>query len=169
MTDFYIFRHGDTSETDKFLLRFFGHKTKDSHNIDILPGAIPALKRIGKYLQNIDTDANFTSPYMRCLKSAKIVTEVSKKKYKADERIRELEKNGESLGSFRKRITLFLNEIQRKNYSAVSICTHGAVISAVQHLVISNKFLSFQRFFFPQPGYLLIIKNKKVEKINFNR
>lgn len=168
MTDFYIFRHGDTVETGKFLLRFLGRKVKDSHGIDILPKATPALKRIGGYLKDVPTDADFCSPYIRCVKSAKIVTEISKKKYQIDERIREIEKNGEGFINFRARVSSFLDEIQKKNYSAVSICTHGAVISAIQHLVTTNRFIVIQKYFFPQPGYLTIIKNRKIRVINFN-
>jgi broad specificity phosphatase PhoE len=167
VTDYYIFRHGDTIETGNILVRFFGH-SGDSHPLPILPKGIPALEKIGQYLKNIPTDANFCSPYLRCMDSAKIVGKISGKDYKADERIRELEKNGEKFSHFTGRIKNFIGEIEKKNYSAVSICTHGAGISAIKHLVTSGKFSFFQIWDFPPPGNLTIIKNGSVEKINFN-
>lgn len=169
MTAFYIFRHGDTIETDNPLVGFFGHKESDSRSINILPKATPALARIGEYLKNIPTDANFSSPYPRCLDSAKIVESVSAKKFVADERIRELEKNGENFNEFTSRIKDFLKEIAEKKYSFVLICTHGAVIAAIKHFETGRRFFPFQVFDYPRPGNLVIIKEEKVSQINFNR
>lgn len=167
MTDFYIFRHGDTEESGNIIRKIFGH-IGDSHNLPILAKGIPALERIGNYLKNIPTDANFCSPYLRCTDSAKIIGTVAKKKYVSDERLRELEKNGEKFSEFYKRVSDFLKEIDKKNYSAVSICTHGAVIAAIKHLKTSGKFYFFQILDFPKPGNLLVIKNGKVEDLDFN-
>ena len=97
MTTFYIFRHGDTIETDNPIIRFFGHKNNDSHDIDILPKATYALLKIGEYLKDIPTNANFTSPYPRCIHSSEIVTRTSGKNFTPDNRLREIEKNGETL------------------------------------------------------------------------
>lgn len=167
MTDYYIFRHGDTSESGKLLIRFFGHRG-DSHPLPILPKGIPALEKIGQFLKNIPTDANFCSPYLRCMDSVKIISPITKKEYQVDERIRELEGNGEGFINFKKRVINFFNEIEKKNYSAVSICTHGAVISALKHLETNRKFFFFQVWDFPAPGNLIIIKNGNIEVLNFN-
>lgn len=168
MTDFYIFRHGDTVETGNPFLRFIGHRDSDTRNIQMLPDAIPALEKIGKFLKANKTDADFCSPYVRCVESAKIVGGITGKKYENDARLRELEKNGEKTFEFEKRVRSFLDEINTKNYSAVSICTHGAVIGALKDLVSSNNFNFFDTWNFPSPGNLVIIKNKKVSQINFN-
>ncbi len=168
MTEFYIFRHGDTIESSKLSIRFLGHKGS-SFDLPILPKGIPALKRIGEYLKKVSTDINFCSPYIRCVNSAKIAGEAAGKKFQVDERIRELEKNGESFNSFRKRVADFLNEINEHGYTAISICTHGAVISALKHLTRGDKFRFFQVMEYPAPGNLVIIKNGKVETKNFNR
>ncbi|MGA3291548.1 MAG: histidine phosphatase family protein [Candidatus Microgenomates bacterium] len=168
MTDFYIFRHGDTVETDNLLIKIFGRK-RDSHGLSILPKGLPALKRIGKYLKNIPIDANFCSPYLRCIESIKIVGNSANKKYQFDERIRELENGNEKLIDFHKRIDNFLDEIYTKKYSAVLICTHGAVIAAIKYLITRGNFSFLQLIDFPKPGNLIIIKNKKVYTINFNQ
>jgi broad specificity phosphatase PhoE len=168
MTDLYIFRHGDTTETDKWWLKFIG-RNYNSHNIKILPKARVALERIGSFLKGVKTDADFTSPYIRCIESSDIVGRISNKKYTVDKRIQELEREYRDLVGFNKRVTSFFNEIVGKNYSAISICTHGAVMGALKHLVIEGRFHRFQIWDYPAPGNLIIIKDGKVEKINFNR
>jgi len=170
MTDYYIFRHGDTTDTEKsklaVIIRMIPGYT-DSSALKILPKSFPVLTKIGEFLKKIPTDANFSSPYPRCVDSAKIVGEVANKKYKIDQRIRELEHNGEPFSSFYERVKFFLDDVDSKNYSAVSICTHGAVLAAIKHLKTSGKFYFFQVFDYPPPGNLLIIKNGNIKKINF--
>lgn len=166
MTDFFIFRHGDTKNSGNLMARIIGHMS-DSHALPILPKGFPALERIGNFLKNVPTDANFCSPYLRCSDSAKIVGTIAKKKYITDERIREME-NGEGFSSLFRRVKDFLDEMDQKNYSAVSICTHGAVIAAIKHLETNGKFFFFQVIDYPRPGNLVIIKDRKVENIDFN-
>jgi broad specificity phosphatase PhoE len=166
MTNFFIFRHGDTKDSGNLLTRIIGHMS-DSHDLSILPKGIPALEKIGGYLKNIPTDANFCSPYLRCMDSAKIVGTLAKKKYIPDERLQEMEK-GETFSSLFNRVKDFLDNVNKKNYSAVSICAHGAIIAAIKHLKTSGKFFFFQVIDYPRPGNLIIIKNGKIEDIDFN-
>jgi broad specificity phosphatase PhoE len=168
MTDLYIFRHGDTKISGSLVAKIFSHHG-DTHTMPILPKSIPTLKKIGKYLKNIPTDVNFCSPYLRCVDSAKIAGTIAGKIYRADERIREFKEKGEKFSSFRKRVADFLEEIDKKGYSAVSICTHGAVIAALKHLKTHGNFFFFQVLDFPKPGNLIIIKNGEVNMVNFNK
>ena len=166
MTIFYIFRHGDTvnskNSLDKLVIK------KDTRNLPILPESHNALEKIGKFLKSVHTDADFCSPYLRCRESVKIVEKFSGKNYSFDSRIEELE--GRIIFSdFQKRIKSFLNEIKAKKYSAVSICTHGAIIAAIKHMETASKFYFFQVFDYPEPGNLIIIKEGKIKKINFNQ
>lgn len=167
MTDFYIFRHGNTVRTDNIFLKFFGH-TSDSSKLEILPKAKYALEKIGGFLKDVKTDINFSSPYLRCLQSVEIVTKVSGKKFRIDERLHEFERDGETTKSLEERVRSFLEDVKKKNYSSVSICTHGAVIGAIKHLVTENKFQTFDIFNYPDPGNLIVIKDKKIEEIDFN-
>ena len=141
MTDFYIFRHGDTVNSknpfDKLSIK------KNTRNLPILPESYPALEKIGKYLKDIPTDADFSSPYLRCRQSVEIVGKFSGKKYVLNPRIEELEGHI-NFPDFNKRITSFLGEIKEKSYSTVSICTHGAVIAAIKHIETRGKFYFFQ-------------------------
>lgn len=167
MTDLYIFRHGDTVESGSLIAKIFGYRG-NSHSMPILPLAVPALEKIGNYLKNVPTDADYCSPYLRCVDSAKIVGSTAGKIYKADERLREFRENGEMFSSFKQRVTDFLHEIDKKGYSAVSICTHGAVIAALKHLVTNRNFYFFEVLDFPKPGNLIIIKDGKIKAIDFN-
>ncbi|QQG41745.1 MAG: histidine phosphatase family protein [Candidatus Woesebacteria bacterium] len=168
MTTFYIFRHGNTIDSDSLLTKFFGHK-HDSHDLVILPKALPALKKIGAFLEKVDTDANFSSPYLRCRQSTQIVSHIANKKYTVDERLREYEKNGEKFSSLRKRVRSFLDYVAKKNYSSISICTHGGIIAAIKHLATGGNFYFFQLWDFPAPGNLIVMKDGEVKTINFNK
>lgn len=163
--DLYIFRHGDTKNTKSFISRFT--KKKNTSDLPILPEGKEALIKIGEYLKNIKTDANFTSPYLRCKQSSDIVGKVSGKKFSIDSRIEELEGKID-FSVFRKKVASFLEDLHSQNYSAVAICTHGAVISALKHLEVDGNLHFFQVLSYPIPGKLTIIKNKKAEEKNFN-
>jgi len=171
MTDFYIFRHGNTVNTEvggilsKLNIRIGG----GSATLPILPIGVPALEKIGGYLKNVPTDADFTSPFARCVESSNIVGKITGRKYVPDERIREYDGTRKDFSSFRERIDDFLDEIDKKNYSAVSICTHGAVIAAIKHLKLRQKFHYVQALDFPRPGNLVIIKGGRIETLNFNK
>ena len=167
MVTFYIFRHGDTVNTGgiKRLWRNGG----GPRNLPILQKSKYALGEMGKYLKDIPTDANFTSPYLRCRQSSEIVREFSGKKFVTDERIRELRDDIHGFVHFKKRVKEFLKEIEDKGYKSVAICTHGAVIAAIKHLVIDGKFFYFQGIDFPSPGKLMVIEDKKVKILNFNK
>jgi len=171
MTDFYIFRHGNTVSTEvggilsKLNIRIGG----GSANLPILPKGVPALEKIGGYLKNIPTEANFTSPFARCIESSNIVGKITGRKYVPDERIREYDTGRKDFSAFRGRIIEFLDEINKKNYSSVSICTHGAVIAAIKHLKLRQKFHYIQVLDFPNPGNLIIIKGGRIETLNFNK
>lgn len=163
--NFYIFRHGDTSQSKNPLSKIVHHS--DTHNLPILPDGVNALKKEGEFLKNIKTGANFCSPYLRCRESAKIVSEKSNKDFKTDSRLGELE-GKESFNHFKNRVESFLDEIKKKNYESVAICTHGAVIAAIKHIKKDNKFYFFQVFDYPRPGVLTEIKNGKITTRNFN-
>lgn len=161
----YIFRHGDTV-VSKNPLSIVIHHT-DTHSLPILPDGKEALKKEGEFLKKIKTDANFCSPYLRCRESSKIVEKASGKHFKIDNRLSEFE-GRQSFNSFRKRVKEFLDECEKKKYSSISVCTHGAVIAAIKHLEKDNKFYFFQIFDYPRPGVLTVIKNGVITKKDFN-
>ena len=123
----------------------------------------------GKYLGKIKPDACYTSTYLRCLQSVKIVENYIPNKFVKDERIRELRSDTKGFIGFTKRVHDFIKDIETKGYSSVAVCTHGAVMAALKHLLIHGKFYYIQGLDFPSPGNLIKIKEKKFEIINFNR
>lgn len=138
-------------------------------NLPILPKSKPALKKIGNYLKDKQIDAFYTSPYLRCKMSSKIVEEETGKKFIVNEKIRELRSDIKGFVGFRNRVKDFINEVDNENYKAVAICTHGAVMAALKYLLVKGKFYYFQGIDFPAPGNLMIIEDKKVKIINFNK
>ena len=167
MTDFYIFRHGDTIETGNFLLKIFG-RHHDSHTISILSKGKLSLLKIGKYLKGVKISRGYSSPYLRCRESINIVGKESGIKFVTDDRLNELEGGGENFKQFEERVKSFLNEIKKKKYQNIVICTHGAVMAAIKHLETNGKFNRFQIFDYPEPGKLEIIKESIVKTIDFN-
>ncbi len=160
-TTYYIFRHGQTIETYT--------KTPYGENIltsDLIPQGKSAISRLGDYLKNREPQANFSSPLPRCKSTVKIIEKKLTNKFIFDNRLTEY--YNETFYKLKKRVAAFLKEIEIQNYQSVSICTHGAIIAAVTHLVI-DRYLSVAHLLkFPDPGILRIIKNGKVEEVNFN-
>jgi broad specificity phosphatase PhoE len=163
--DIYIFRHGDTSNSKNFFKRFY--KQKNTLKLPILPEGRIALKKMGNYLKNIHTDANFTSPFLRCRESSQIISQVAGKKFVPDARIAEFE-GDVSFKELTEKVNSFLDDMHKHNYSSILICTHGAVIAAIKHFILHGYFYRFQLIDYPSPGKLLILKNKKITEINFN-
>jgi len=161
MTKYYIFRHGQTLNS-KYHLPY----QKNNRLVKILPDSIPSLERMAKYLKNISSDKNVSSEYLRCQQTTKIITKIMGVKFKKDSRLNEF--GGETFLDFTNRIKNFLEEVEKKEYQTVIICTHGAVISTIKNLLIKGRMKRRELPFFPKPGILLYIESKKVEKIDFN-
>ena len=171
MTTFYVFRHGNTKNTESknLVVKLITKNGGGPINLPILPKGKYALRKIGEYLKDKNVDTLFTSPYLRCRQSAKVVSDVIDKKFIVDERIRELRSDTKGFLGFKKRVNDFLKEVDKKNYSSVAICTHGAVIAAIKYLVTKGKFYYFQGTDFPEPGKMLIIRDQKVRTLDFNK
>lgn len=164
--DYYIFRHGLTYEA-----KTGSDFTQDSIiSTPILPEGIPTIEKLAKYLGDIKTDANFSSPLLRCQQTIEVVEKITKMKFELDERLGEfLGLKGETFDSFATRIKNFVDDIQSKNFEFVAICTHGAGIAGLKHWVLERKFEEYQLYDFPKPGVLWIIKeDKTIESIDFN-
>ncbi|MCX6706453.1 MAG: phosphoglycerate mutase family protein [Candidatus Woesebacteria bacterium] len=154
-TKYYLFRHGQTFFT-KFHLPYFWN----NFSVGILPEAIPSLERLAIYLKNIPSDLNVSSEFKRCTQSAGIITGITGKKFVIDSRLNEYYQ--ETFETLRKRIRNFITEMDQKNYRAVIVCTHGAVVSGLKHLLLEDDFKINQLLDFPKPGVLIRIKDKKI-------
>lgn len=158
----YIFRHASTFASNLNIP--YGSKV---HSAEILPDGIPATERLAMYLDNIETEANFASPFLRCRQTVAIVEKITNKIFTYDERLGEYIEGIMSFPKFRKRIKDFIAELESKNYQNISICTHGGVIAGLKHLIINHSYHIWNLTDYPVPGVLTIIKEGKVDEIDF--
>ena len=157
---FYIFRHGLTYHAKHYLP--YGEHIYDA---EILEEAIPPLERMGDYLKNIPTDKNVTSPFLRCLQTVEIIQRVSGKEFEKEERLKE---DVEGFDVLEERVRSFVEEINKSDYTSIAICTHGAVIGTLKHLLVRGDVELSNIMDYPIPGVLTIIKDGKIEEIDFN-
>ncbi|QQG40718.1 MAG: histidine phosphatase family protein [Candidatus Levyibacteriota bacterium] len=156
---FYIFRHGLSTKS------LFGYGDKIV-TAELLPEGKPPIKKMGKYLKNVSTDFCVRSEFIRCQQTSDIIAKATNKKFINDKRLNEY--NDETFDNLRDRTKDFLENIEKSNYKDILICTHGAVIAALKNLILKNKFTIFQLYDYPKTGMLLIIKEGKIEEIDFN-
>lgn len=135
---------------------------------EILPEGIPSIKRLGEYLKNIQTDANFTSPYKRCLETSGIVSEITGKKFVVDENLRDWDPRNGTVEEMVERILTFCHNMQHTTYNSLSLCTHGYPINAIVAFFIKGKIESDDLDNYPETGVLTTIEDGKVNYINFN-
>lgn len=161
-TKFYIFRHGETFATKAgtgYGLRIF--------SANILPEAEGPLKKIGNYLKDKKIDYSVSSQIKRCRQSAAIITGVTGNEFVFDRRLNEYFL--EPYWYLKRRVASVVNEARAKKYQTVCICTHGAVIAALVHVLTPETTRRpFNIYNFPPPGVLVVVEGGKVTQINFN-
>ena len=160
--DLYIFRHGETYFSKRKIP--YGSQVESAK---ILPEAIPVIVRLADFLQGINTDANFTSPFIRCIQTTKIVEKVTKKKHKVDNNLRDWNPETETVEDMINRLKIFYSQLKTTNFSAVSICTHGYPINTLIALETKGQASPSDLQNFPETGVLVIIKDKKVKYKDF--
>lgn len=160
MTTFYIFRHGETFATKENV-----HYGLKIWHATILPEAKPVIERLGMYLKNKKSDFQASSEFLRCKETTKIVSDITGKPFITDKRLNEFV--FETFGGFRRRTQSFLDEVNRKQYRTVMICTHGAVIAGLVNLLTEGKFEWHDIKEYPAPGILIEIKGEKMQQISF--
>lgn len=160
MTKYYIFRHGQTFNS-KFHLPY----PKNNKSVEILPEGIPALERLAGYLKNIKSNHNFSSEYLRCQQTTKIIAGITGLQFEKDARLNEF--NQETFSEFVNRTKNFLEEVEKNEYQTVVICTHGAGISTIKNLLIKGRVKRRELPFYPKPGILMCIEGEKIQKIDF--
>lgn len=159
MKTFYLFRHA--------LAVLPGQVYGDRiFSAEILPEGIPAIKKLAEYLITIPTDYNVSSEILRCKQTAHIISETTNKNFVFDVRLNELHQ--ESAEEFIKRVKSFLDEVNSSQYESILICTHGAVIAALKHLITEDSIEESDLFDYSNPGELLTLQDKTISLKNFN-
>lgn len=159
----YIFRHGATYFSKNHIP--YGDHVETA---EILPEGIPAIKELALYLKNIPSDKNFTSPFVRCVKTSGIVSETTGKQFEVDKDLRDWDPRRETTREMISRILRFTDHLKSGNYKSVCICTHGYPINALIAYFIKGKIKESDLPDFPEPGVLATIENKKLSYKNFN-
>lgn len=162
----YIFRHA--------IARLPGqHYDSEVLLAPILPQGVYPTKKIGKYLKEKRVDFYVTSEVLRCRQTAEIVSNVIGKKFSLDKNLNEFHPYNlwmnESFTHFKKRITTFLQEMEKSKYKSIVICSHASVIVAIIRYLKEEDFSESDIVTnYPIPGVLLIVENGKVKEIDFN-
>ncbi|MGH7246386.1 MAG: phosphoglycerate mutase family protein [Candidatus Levyibacteriota bacterium] len=159
MKTIYIFRHAKSVEDGQE----YGEKILTA---DILPHAKEPIEKMGIYLKTVLIDTAFCSEVKRCRQTANIVSGKTGIQFITDKRINEYYL--EQFGDFRKRVQSFFKDLEKMKEETILICTHGAVIAGLTHLLLEGTFENFQLLDFPNPGVLIKITEKKLEEIDFN-
>lgn len=160
----YIFRHGMTFQTKNNI----PYTPENYQTSPILDEGIPSIKKLAKYLKDVKTDVNYTSPYLRCIQTVEIVSEISSKNFLPNEMLEEYADWLETFDSLRDRAQKFIDYLGTQHVGTASICTHGGIISALKHLLVYKKYEPENLADYPLPGVITIIESAKFEEIDFN-
>lgn len=162
MTTYYIFRHGQTYFSKNEVP--YGSQIE---NAPLLPEGKPIIRKLAEYLKSKPTDANFTSPYLRCVKTSNIVSKITGKVFTIDNRLHDF--NAESIDTMVKRLKDFLDEVAKANYESVTICTHGYPIAVLKGLLTKGKCKIADLQHYPPTGTLLVVHTNSSELLDFNK
>lgn len=154
----HIFRHGlathsRTGYGDRIL------------TAEVLPEGIPPIRTIGKYLATVPYDFGARSELIRCRQTADIVTELTGRPFTVDTRLNE--QIDESFEAVRDRVRAFVDEMNASPHQHIWICTHGAIIAALKHLVTTGTFTRANENDYTQPGELLVIQGGAASVMRF--
>lgn len=168
---FLIFRHGIATHSKTG----YGDQIMTA---GLLPEAYPVIERIAKHLAPIRSQLNFSSEVLRCRQTAEIVTKHAGKFFRFDSRLNEY--HLETFEQLTARVRSILEDlITDADYLAeekalpngsatLMLCTHGAVIAALKHLLLENEFLPKDELDYTMPGQLLEVFGKTSTVIDFN-
>lgn len=132
----------------------------------ILPSGISAIERLGKYLKEINTTVNYTSELPRCVQTSQIVSRITGKTFTNYPMLNELFED--SFEKFNSRMEQLVEKLESYQGQIYLLCTHGAVISALKYLLTTGNYAIHNLMDYPNTGMLMIIKNGKVELLDFN-
>lgn len=161
---FYIFRHGITYFSKKGLP--YGDKQLTA---EILPEGVQAIERMAEHLGSLPIDHFYSSELLRCTQTAHIVSRVTHIPFETDARLNELTSIApESFNDSKERVEHFLKMVEESPDTSIAICTHGAIIAALKHLLTTGSYNLFNLMDYPKSGVLLTVEGKTVTSKDFN-
>ena len=159
MPTWYIFRHALAT----YSKNGYGDQI---FSAPILPEARASIEAMAHYLKDVKNSKNYSSEILRCRQTVEIVTKATHKKFVFDERINEF--YDEQFDTFHERVHVWYADVTQDQPSNIIVCSHGAVLSAIRHIIISGDFIEQGLLDYPPCGELMIIREKEVELIDFN-
>lgn len=168
---FFIFRHGMAT------------RSPDGYGDQILTATlldegIPAIEKLAEYLKGISSDFQYSSELPRCRQTAEIVTKSTGKKFSFDARLNEYHQ--EPFLQFTDRVDDFLEDIVEQadriclkrdcstEPATIWICTHGAVVACLKHLLLEGTHVQENQLDYTQPGEIIEIWKKSIQLHIFN-
>lgn len=159
----YIFRHGETYFSKHDIP--YGDQVETA---EILPEKIPVIEKLARYLNDIPTDTNFSSPFKRCRQTVEIVSKITGKVFSFDERLHDWIPEKESKKALIERVIRFAEELKISSNKSVAICTHGYPINALIAYFTKGYVRESDLDNFPSTGVLVSIIDGKVSFNDFN-
>lgn len=168
---FFIFRHGLATHSKNG----YGDQVL---NATLLEEGVPAIEKLGTYLKSIPRDYAYSSELPRCRQTAAIVTKATGASFTFDPRLNEYHQ--EQFAQFTERVNDFLEDVvevadrlcQKRDCSndpvTIWICSHGAVIACLKHLLLEGTHVQEDELDYTQPGEVLEIWKKNTKLHIFN-
>lgn len=159
---FMIFRHGKALPQGQN----YGSSVLTA---ELLPEGRPPIERMAEAMarSKLHSDANFTSPVLRCRQTVEIIENKTHKIFVPDSRLDEF--HDETIQGFIDRIWSFAEEIKTVPATSILICTHGACIAALRHIILHGKFSEAQIDDYTSTGQMLTIEKGREKITDFNR
>jgi broad specificity phosphatase PhoE len=153
----YLFRHGLATLSPQ------GYGP-DNLTVSVLPEGLVAVSALAEFMATVPVHNIFTSPYHRCQQTAGVVG----KKLQLSPTVWPLA--GEYLPpdwpGFAARME-DLVELLMVARRPLALCTHGAVIAALSHLLTNRPVTEWDQWDFPPPAGLRIIQNNTIQQLAF--
>ena len=155
----YIFRHGLATRS----LNGYGDTILTA---EVLPEGIAPVRRLGAHLKSFPYDIGMRSEFIRCQQTAAIVSEITGRAFTPDGRLNE--KYQETFGQVKVRVEQFIADMQATPHQNIWVCTHGAVIAALKHLLTRGEHSEAFEMDYIQPGELLVVRGTDAEVVRLD-
>lgn len=161
MKTFYIFRHGQTYYSKNEIP--YGENERTAH---ILPESRNSIEKIGEYLKSIPELVAYRSEFLRCQETAKIIESKNDFKFIQTPLLNEFTEN--EFPQFLARMKEARSFLLNLSAEHIAICTHGAVVAALQKLLVNQEFHAHELMYYPKTGVIVKVDGEHVTSIDLN-
>lgn len=158
---FYLFRHGQTYYSKNVIP--YG---ENELTASILPEAKPVITKMALFLNELSIDYATRSEFIRCKETTDIIEENANLKFTPDPLLNEFTEKEFEL--FSKRMEILVEKLKNLKEERIVICTHGAVVAALQKLLLGKPFRAHDLMYYPKTGVIVKIEGEKKSEVDFN-